>query len=197
MIFIKLFFSSYISSLIIVIILSSILFYLSTIQNNSYASNNSDYYFSSNDLYCWPTPGYHQITSYFGPRKSPTSGASSNHSGIDIAASEGSSIYSVTGGIVTFTGFNGAYGHTIIISNNNLDFLYAHVSPSYLVSTGEFIEANTIIANVGPKYLTEGNSSYIDSSGKFTNGATTGPHLHLTIKKDGIAVNPLLYFNKD
>ena len=175
------------------------LFYLSSIQNNSYSSNeNSEYYFSSNDsLFYWPVPGYHQITSYFGPRNSPTAGASSNHSGIDIAAQEGSSIYSITEGLVTFTGFNGAYGHSIIISNNNLEFLYGHVSPLYSVDIGNYVEANSIIGNVGPKYLTTGDSSYTDSQGNFTNGATTGPHLHLTIKKDGIAVNPLLYFNKD
>ena len=153
----------------------------------------SEHYFS-NDNFIWPVPGYHQITSYFGTRTSPTAGASSNHSGIDIAAKEGSSIYSISNGIVIHTGFKGAYGHTIIIENNNLEFLYAHVSPFYIVHIGDCIEKNTIIAYVGPKYLNTGNSSYIDSTGRYTNGATTGPHLHLTIKKDGIAVNPLLFF---
>lgn len=66
-----------------------------------------------------------------------------------------------------------------------------------MVNIGDYIYENTIIGYVGPKYLSIGDSSYTDSSGNFTNGATTGPHLHLTIKKDGIAVNPLLYFNKD
>ncbi len=36
---------------------------------------------------------------------------------------------------------------------------------------------------------------YSDSKGLPTNGATTGPHLHLSIKKDGKAVNPLNYFS--
>ena len=158
---------------------------------------SSTYYFSNSSFF-WPTPGYHQITSHFGPRTSPTAGASSNHSGIDIAAQEGSSIYSISDGIVVHTGFKGAYGHTIIIKYNNLEIFYAHVSPFYIVNLGQNIRANSLIGNVGPKYLSFGGSPYYkDSSGNFTNGATTGPHLHLTIKKDGIAVNPLLYFNKD
>lgn len=187
--FIFIFFIIFIFTLI-----SSIDLFLLSNQNLKISNKvSSNHYFSSNN-FIWPVPGYHQITSYFGPRKTPTPGASSNHSGIDIAAGEGTSIYSVCSGIVTHTGFKGAYGHSIIIKSNNLEFLYAHVSPFYIVHTGDYIKENTIIGYVGPKYLTTGNSSYMDSSGKYTNGATTGPHLHLGIKKDGIAVNPLLYF---
>ena len=175
--------------------MSCINLFLLTNQNNSNSDSaiSSDYYFSTNN-FTWPLPGYHQITSDFGPRISPTSGASSNHSGIDIAATEGTSIYSVYNGIVTHTGFKGANGHTIIIENNNLEFIYAHVSPNYIINIGDYIDANSIIGYVGPKYLTTGNSSYIDSSGRYTNGATTGPHLHLGIKKDGNAVHPLSLF---
>ena len=169
------------------------LFILKIPHSNSSNPDNSEYYFSNN-VFIWPLPGYHQITSHFGPRLSPTSGASSNHSGIDIAAIEGTSIYSVCSGIVTHTGFKGANGHTIIVQNNNLEFTYAHVSPVYIVHIGDYISQNNIIGYVGPKYLSNGNSSYIDSSGRYTNGATTGCHLHLSIKKDGIAVNPLLFF---
>ena len=123
-------------------------------------------------------------------------GASSNHSGIDIGAPENTKIYAVLGGIVTFADFKGAGGYTITIHNNEFDISYCHVSPNFIVSENEIIESNTIIGFVGPKYIQSiPNNQYHDSTGKQTNGATTGCHLHLTIKKDGIAVNPLNYFN--
>lgn len=54
----------------------------------------------------WPLPKNKNITCYFGPRKSPTSGASSYHYGIDIGANEGTPIYSCFEGKVIYTGFN-------------------------------------------------------------------------------------------
>lgn len=59
---------------------------------------------------------------------------------------------------------------------------------------GILLKFGSQVGYVGPKYVDGFNSPYKDSSGRNTNGATTGPHLHLTIKKDGIAVNPLDYF---
>lgn len=55
-----------------------------------------------NGEFIWPLPGYSYISSYFGSRNSPTAGASSYHSGIDIPAKEGTNILSVCSGIVTF-----------------------------------------------------------------------------------------------
>lgn len=87
-------------------------------------------------------------------------------------------------------------GCTIMMESENLSILYCHVSPQYIVNVGDLINQGSIIANVGPKNVFNiPNNPYKDSNGNPTNGATTGCHLHLTIKKDGIAVNPLEFFN--
>ena len=49
--------------------------------------------------------GYTRISSYFGKRESPTSGASSYHSGIDIPAPEGTKFIAIADGKITFTKF--------------------------------------------------------------------------------------------
>ncbi len=192
----KKFFSFYFSSMIILVIFIFIIqnFYEININENSTKTLNSTYYFSSSK-FNWPVPGNYIITSRFGPRNSPTAGASSSHSGIDISAKPNTNIFSVLGGIVTFTGFKGAGGYSITIHSNEFDISYCHVSPNYIVKVNDIIDANSLIGFVGPKYISNiKNNPYHDSTGKQTNGATTGPHLHLTIKKDGIAVNPLDYF---
>ena len=161
---------------------------------NNQSLEDNNFYFSSE--FYWPIPGFHTITCPFGPRKSPTSGASSNHSGIDIAAPEGTTIYSASSGVVSFIGFNGANGCEIMITSQNYIFSYCHVSANFIVNKGDRIFANQEIGKVGPKILYGiPNNPYKDSQGNPTNGATTGCHLHFGIKKDGIAVNPLDYFN--
>ena len=151
---------------------------------------------SSDDEYIWPLPGYTYISSYFGYRDSPTIGASSYHSGIDIPAPEGTEILSICDGTVTFASWGAGGGYTIVVEKDNIKVSYCHVSPNFIVFKNDTVVSGQIISNVGPKNVYSiSNNPYYDSYGNPTNGATTGCHLHLTIKKDGIAVNPLEYFN--
>jgi len=108
----------------------------------------------------------------------------------------GAKILAVSSGTVTYTGFSGAGGYTVTVKNDDFTISYCHVSPLFLVSVGEYILKGTVIANVGPKHLYNvPNNLYKDSNRDPTIGATTGAHLHLTIKKDGKAVNPLDYIS--
>ena len=85
-------------------------------------------------------------------------------------------------------------GYSIIIEKNNLQIIYGHVSPNFIISNNSFISEKEKIGTVGPKYVdSKENTKYFDNTNKKTNGATTGCHLHITIKKDGKAVNPLDY----
>lgn len=102
--------------------------------------NSYSYYDGSNlviDIsssgYAWPSPGYTTINSYFGYRTSPTAGASSYHSGLDIGAPEGSKLIAVTSGEITFASFLGGGGYTITLTSGNMKFTYCHVSPNYIV----------------------------------------------------------------
>ena len=161
-------------------------------------NNNNNHNFTSNinDNFFWPIPGFSRISSYFGKRSSPANGASKFHSGIDVPAPEGTGLYSLLNGTVSYIGFKGANGHTIIITSGNYTIIYGHVSPNYIISQNQNISKGDLIGFVGPKYIYDViNNPYSDSKGNPTNGATTGPHLHLSIKKDGKAVNPLNYFS--
>ncbi len=136
--------------------------------------------------------GYTKITSYFGKRVSPTAGASSFHKGIDIGAPQGTNLYAITDGIITFAAFLGGGGYTITLSTNIMKITYCHVSPNFLVNVGDVVQKGDYIANVGPKYVYGVyNNPYMDASGKPTNGAITGCHLHLGIRIDNNYINPL------
>lgn len=85
--------------LIITILFISIFFiptikYSSSSQNYNSESNSEIIAFNPNG-FIWPIPGYTRISSPFGKRTSPTSGASSSHSGIDIPAPPGSKLIAV------------------------------------------------------------------------------------------------------
>lgn len=186
----------FIAIFILVIFISCFFFPVFLTSNNIFLSENIIFSEISSSGYLWPTPGYTTINSYFGKRNSPTAGATTYHKGIDIGAPEGSKLLAVCNGKITFTGFLGGGGYTITLSVNNIKITYCHVSPNYIVKENDVVTQGMIIGYVGPKnvYGVIGNQ-YHDENGNPTNGATTGPHLHLGVRVDGNYINPLTLFN--
>ena len=122
-------------------------------------------------------------------------GASSFHKGIDIGAPEGTKLYAICDGKITFADFLGGGGYTITLSKDNIKITYCHVSPNFIVSVGDIIKKGQHIADVGPKNVYGvPNNPYKDKNGNPTNGATTGCHLHLGIRIDGKYINPMALF---
>lgn len=112
------------------------------------------------------------LTSDFGYRVSPISGTWKFHSGVDLAAPSGSDVYSCKAGTVARTGFNTTYGNYIEIQHyNGMTSFYAHLS-RILAKEGQKVDTGAVIGKVG------------------TTGASTGPHLHFELKKDGKAEDP-------
>ena len=142
--------------------------------------------------------GYTYITSPFGRRNSPTAGASNYHKGVDIGAPEGTILIAVTDATVTYLGFLGGGGFTITLSSGDMKITYCHVSPNFLVKLGQEVKRGEIIGQVGPMYVygVEENF-YTDEDGKPTNGAMTGPHLHLGIRINEEYVNPLDFYKEE
>lgn len=176
--------------IIIVIIISC--FFIPTFSNIEIEELEGKEILLSPYGFAWPIPGYTTITSYFGKRNSPTAGASSFHKGIDIGAPEGTVLIAITDGQITYTGFLGGGGYTITLTTQEMKITYCHVSPNFIVEVGKEVKKGEIIGQVGPKYVygVVGNQ-YRDENGKPTNGATTGCHLHLGVRKNSEYLNPL------
>ena len=112
------------------------------------------------------------ITSRFG---AASSRRVSRHTGLDIAASTGTKIKAAAGGTVTFSGYKGSYGYMVVINHGNgVETYYGHCSKLY-VTAGQKVNQGDVIAAVG------------------NTGNSTGPHLHLEIRVNGVAYNPQNY----
>ncbi len=171
-------------------------FYNSNTNVNS--SSNEVIFVNPFSDYQWPIPGYNRISSYFGKRNAPTQGAATFHKGIDIPAPEGTLLFAVCDGVISYTGFLGGGGYTITLNSSeykNIKFTYCHVSPNFIVSIGSEINKGDLIGYVGPKYVygVLGNQ-YSDENGIPTNGATTGCHLHFGFRINNEYFNPLDLF---
>lgn len=120
--------------------------------------------------------GTYKMPTYGATLSSPYGYRSSGfHTGIDLAASYGTSIYASDGGTVIYSGWNGGYGYCIIIDHgNNMTTLYGHCS-SLLVSVGTKVNQGDKIALMG------------------STGNSTGNHLHFEIRVNDQHVNPYNY----
>ena len=123
----------------------------------------------------WPCPSSTRVTSDYGTRVSPMSGASSNHKGIDIGASAGADIIAAADGTVTAASYSSAAGNYVMIDHGGgLYTVYMHAS-SLLVSPGQTVSAGDVIAKVG------------------STGISTGSHLHFGVSLHGSYVSPGSY----
>ncbi|MDI3316140.1 MAG: peptidoglycan DD-metalloendopeptidase family protein [Bacillota bacterium] len=119
----------------------------------------------------WPLSSF-VVTRPFGENYDPVLKQVRMHTGIDLAAPEGTPVHAAGPGIVFYAGWQNGYGNTVIlVHGNGLSTLYAHLS-AILVSQGQAVEAGQVIGRVGET------------------GWATGPHLHFEVRVDGAPVSP-------
>jgi len=123
------------------------------------------------ELFIYPIQG--RLTSPFGYRRDPFTGRKSFHSGIDLAAPEGTKIKVILDGTVSLTSYSRIFGNYMIVTHpNGYQSLYGHLS-RFNAKKGEQVSQGDIIALVG------------------NTGLSTGPHVHLSIYKNGKLIDPL------
>ena len=128
--------------------------------------------------FTWPVPGFTTLTSLYGMRVHPITGAYKLHTGIDIGAPRGSTFVAAANGIVSKATFNTAYGNMVIIDHGGgVQTLYAH-GDEILVQLGQAVSSGTPILKVG------------------STGYSTGPHAHFEVRINGETVNPLTFFTE-
>jgi len=113
------------------------------------------------------------ITSGFGYRPDPVTGEVTYHTGIDIAADEGTLVLAALGGTVLAVEEDEAYGKMLEIDHGQgIVTLYAHLSEAS-VSAGDTVEQGDVIGKVG------------------MTGKATSPHCHFEVIISGQPVDPL------
>lgn len=124
----------------------------------------------------WVRPcSYTSITSPFGYRVSPTTGASTYHQGVDLDTGTGWPVVAAKAGVVSFSGYGSAAGNYIKIDHGDgVSSIYMHLN-SRSVTAGTIVSAGQQIGTTG------------------ATGVATGDHLHFGIAVNGVYVNPCNY----
>lgn len=125
----------------------------------------------------WLVPiSYTRFSSPFGMRLHPVYGDYRLHNGVDLSAPEGTPIYASRAGEVIVATYGASGGNYVMIDHmdNTYTTMYLHMT-QYVVSVGQYVNAGELIGYCG------------------STGVSTGPHLHFSVFKNGVAVNPADY----
>jgi len=129
-------------------------------------------------LFKIPIFSRYRISSPYGYRADPFTGAKSFHTGVDLACPTGTPVVSAASGTVSFVGYSNVFGNYIIVKHSNgYQTLYGHLS-KILAGKGQHVSQGTRIGLVG------------------STGYSTGPHLHFTIFKNGKLIDPMTLVKK-
>lgn len=142
-------------------------------QQSGGSSGAGNVVYTGTGRFTWPCPGVTKITSYWGDGR--------NHQALDIAGAGafGKTIVASDSGTVIRTntsGWGGGYGSYVMIDHGNgYSTMYAHCS-SVSVSVGQRVNKGQAIARIG------------------STGDSSGPHLHFEVRRNGVKINPLQFF---
>lgn len=139
----------------------------------------------------FPVENFQAYTSPFGYRQSATGGTNWEfHSGLDIAAPNGSYIRNWWGGTVIKVADKGACGTHLVIQSGQWQHTYCHVQGNTGITSGR----RYFIDRQGGIIIWEGQQipTGVRIARVGTTGRTTGPHLHWGLKYGGNYVDPAM-----
>ena len=117
------------------------------------------------------------ITSTFGYRTDPFTGHAAFHAGMDFSGTQGTDIYTVASGVVSFAGIKNGYGNVIEVNHGN----------GYVT---RYAHAQSLVAKVGDMVAKDQLIAYMGSTGR-----STGTHLHYEVIENGKQIDPATYVN--
>jgi murein DD-endopeptidase MepM/ murein hydrolase activator NlpD len=118
----------------------------------------------------WPAAG--RLTSGFGMREHPLYGVRKFHSGVDISVGLGTPLHATADGVVSFADQSAGNGNIVVLEHGSgYSTVYAHNTKN-LVHAGQTVKRGEVVAYSG------------------STGASTGPHVHYEVWKNGRSVNP-------
>ena len=133
---------------------------------------------SGTGSFIWPVPCSMRVTSRYGNRSDPFTGASAYHSGIDIDGfgNDGQPVIAADGGMVVTASSNSGYGNYVIIDHGSTKTVYAHLS-GFAVGAGQTVSQGQTIGYLG------------------ATGRATGTHCHFEVYVGESRVDPAAYFS--